>query len=214
MPRRRRKVVVIVCVKMDYKVCHMNWASSTREPVSVRDWNASFSAGSQYFNWKTSYVSLCTVTLYSCSAGTYGSYGMGWDSFLVSSVTACSNLCQLSLCISLPCFGPGASSHMWSLCPAITLLTVDLAFGPLTASQKPGHTIQALLKYTSRHRAQWHTCSSEAAPLVQPVSWGLCFAVFTAQWYLRLYSAGLNSAHISVPGSYQLTLGLQRSWCQ
>lgn len=47
-----------------------SWPPKSVLPVSVRDWNASSSAGSQCLNWKSSYVSLCTVTLYSFSAGT------------------------------------------------------------------------------------------------------------------------------------------------
>lgn len=63
---------------------------------------------------------------------------MSWGSSLVSSVTACSNLCQLCLPISLSCSASGASSHCgstalvtqgylnlrWYLCVTSVLITM------------------------------------------------------------------------------------------
>lgn len=43
----------------------MNWPRSTREPVALRNWNASSSAGSQYLNWKTV---MCHSALWCCTA--------------------------------------------------------------------------------------------------------------------------------------------------
>lgn len=71
--------------------------------------------------------------------------------------------------------------------------------------------MQALLKCTLRHQAQWRTCDSEAAPLVQDLPEDLWFAVFSSEWHPGLYSGGLNSTHISVSGFCQLILGLQGS---
>lgn len=61
--------------------------------------------------------------------------------------------------------------------------------------------MQALLKCTLRNQAQWHTCGTEAAPLVQALPRGLWFAVLSSQWHPGLYSGGLNSTHVSVSAS-------------
>lgn len=53
------------------------WPTKGALPVLVSAWNPSSSIGSQCLNWKSSYVSLCTVILYNFSAGAWGSYGTG-----------------------------------------------------------------------------------------------------------------------------------------
>lgn len=145
---------------------------------------------------------MCHSALWHCTASLLGLGVVMVQA--VPRVPACSNLCQLCLCISLPCFAAGTFTHTWSVS---CYSTVDHIFASTCCFQRAWTYYAGSVEMhieawaTMAYMWQW---SSPTGP-----GSAFCFAIFSAQWHPGLYSAGLNSAHISVPGFYQLTLGLR-----